>query len=90
MLSGPNRELLTLIAREEPDSLTELAGLAGRNKSNLSRTLRTMSRYGLVELKEGRRGTVIPRVPYDRVSLDVPLTAARGTSREAPAADSSP
>ncbi len=73
VLSGRNRELLALIAREKPDSLTELAELAGRNKSNLSRTLKTMSRYGLVELTEGERGTVIPRVPYDRVSLDVSL-----------------
>ena len=75
VLSGSNRELLSLIAREKPCSLTELAELAGRNKSNLSRTLKTMSQYGLVELKEGERGTLIPRVPYDRVSLDVSLTA---------------
>ena len=75
VLSGRNRELLALIAREKPDSLTELAELAGRNKSNLSRTLKTMSRYGLVELNEGQRGTLVPRVPYDRVSLDVPLTS---------------
>ena len=75
VLSGRNRELLALIARERPASLTELAELAGRNKSNLSRTLKTMSRYGLVELKEGQRGTLVPRVPYDRVSLDVSLTS---------------
>ena len=75
VLSGRNRELLALIAREKPDSLTELAELAGRNKSNLSRTLKTMSRYGLVELTEGQRGTLVPRVPYDRVSLDIALTS---------------
>ena len=75
VLSGRNRELLALIAREKPDSLTELAELAGRNKSNLSRTLKTMSRYGLVELTEGHRGTLVPRVPYDRVCLDVSLTS---------------
>ena len=75
VLSARNRELLALIAREKPASLTELAELAGRNKSNLSRTLKTMSRYGLVELKEGQRGTLVPRVPYDRVSLDVSLTS---------------
>ena len=75
VLSARNRELLALIAREKPDSLTELAELAGRNKSNLSRTLKTMSRYGLVALKEGPRGTLVPRVPYDRVSLDVSLTS---------------
>jgi len=75
VLSGRNRELLALIAREQPGSLTELAALAGRNKSNLSRTLKTMSRYGLVELRQGDRGTLVPRVPYDRVTLDVSLTA---------------
>ena len=73
VLSQRNRELLTLIAREQPTSLAELAELSGRKKSNLSRTLKTMSQYGFVELKEGRRGTLVPRVPYDQVSLDVSL-----------------
>ena len=76
VLSQRNRELLAMIAQEKPSSLTELAALAGRNKSNLSRTLKTMSQYGLVELKQGQRGTLIPRVPYDQVSLDVSLTSA--------------
>ena len=76
VLSGRNRELLETIAREKPDSLTELAELAGRSKSNLSRTLKTMSQYGLVELSEGERGTVVPRVAYDQVRLDVSLTSS--------------
>ena len=76
VLSQRNRELLAMIAQEKPSSLTELATLAGRNKSNLSRTLKTMSQYGLVELKRGQRGTLIPQVPYDQVSLDVSLTSA--------------
>ena len=75
VLSQRNQELLMLIAREQPGSLTKLAELSGRHKSNLSRTLKTISRYGLVELKEGQRGTLIARVPYDRVSLDGLLTA---------------
>ena len=79
-LSGRNRDLLSMIARESPGSLTELAELAGRSRSNLSRTLKTMSRYGLVELTEGERGTLVPRVPYDQVRLDVSLKAE---SREA-------
>ncbi len=32
-----------------------------------------MSRYGLVELEKGRRGKLIPQVPYEQVSLDVSL-----------------
>ena len=78
VLSERNRELLALIAREKPDSLTELAELAGRKKSNLSRTLKTMSLYGLVELKAGQRGRLIPRVTYDQVRLEVSLTSAPG------------
>ena len=39
--------------------------LGGRKKSNLSRTLKTMSRYGLVELRASQRGRLIPRVKYD-------------------------
>ena len=74
VLSQRNRELLALIAQENPDSLTELAALAGRSKSNLSRTLKTMARYGLVELEQGRRGTLVPRVPFNQVRLDVSLT----------------
>ena len=61
VLSQRNRELLAMIGREKPGSVTELAELSGRSKSNLSRTLKTMSRYGLVELREGKRGTLVPR-----------------------------
>ena len=75
VLSERNRELLALIARKKPESLTALAALAGRSKSNLSRTLKTMSRYGLVELKQGPRGTLVPCVPYNHVRLNVSLTA---------------
>ena len=75
VLSGRNRKLLALIAKEKPSSLAELAELSGRHKSNLSRTLKTMARYGLVELKAGERGTLAPRVPFDHVRLDVALTA---------------
>ncbi len=73
VLSKRNRKLLAVIAREQPNSLSELAELAGGNKSNLSRTLKTMSRYGLVELSAGPRGTLIPRVMYDQVRLDLSL-----------------
>ena len=75
VLSQRNQGLLEMIAHEKPDSITELAELTGRSKSNLSRTLKTMSRYGLVELFKGERGKVFPRVAYDQVRLDVSLTS---------------
>jgi len=80
VLSEHNRHLLGLISREGPGSLTELAEMAGRSKSNLSRTLKTMAQYGLVELQRGARGRLVPRVPYDQVRLDVSLTETESGS----------
>ena len=55
VLSDDNRRLLHLIHDKQPKSLTELAGLSGRKVPNLSRTLRTMSDYGLVSLQRNVR-----------------------------------
>ena len=78
VLSDRNRALLALIAETQPDSLTELSELSGRAKSNLSRTLKTMERYGLVQLRKGQGGTMIARVPYSGIALAVPLGSGRG------------
>ena len=56
VLSDENRALLHTIRDRHPNSIAELAELTGRKPSNLSRTLKTMSHYGFVEmLKEERR-----------------------------------
>lgn len=73
VLSQRNQALLDMIAKQKPGSLTELETLSGRAKSNLSRTLKTMARYGLVELSDGDHGRVVPRVAYDRITLDMPV-----------------
>ena len=73
VLSAGNRELMRVIAEQAPCSLDELARLTGRAKSNLSRTLKTMAGYGLVELKRGERGRITPKVVHDRVALEVRL-----------------
>jgi predicted transcriptional regulator len=73
VLSDRNRALLNLIAESQPDSLAELAALSGRAKSNLSRTLHTMERYGLVLLKKKAGGKIQPRVPYSDIALDLPM-----------------
>ena len=74
VLSDRNRALLGIIAESTPESLARLAELTGRQKSNLSRTLKTMERYGFVQLSRGARGSMIPRVPYQRISLTLPLS----------------
>ena len=80
VLSDRNRALLNLIVEEEPESLTALARISGRAKSNLSRTLHTLERYRLVRLDKGRRGRLLPRVPYSRVLLETPISARVGAS----------
>ena len=80
VLSAGNRELLRVIAHRAPASLDELARMTGKAKSNLSRTLRTMERYGLVKLERGERGRVAPKVMHDRVELELPLTPSRKAS----------
>lgn len=73
VLSAGNRELLHIIAEQHPSSIDELAALTGRKKSNLSRTLRTMAGYGIVELQRGEKGRVAAKVLHDGVSVDLPL-----------------
>lgn len=55
VLSKDNRALLRVIHTATPKSLTELAALTGRKVPNLSRTVKTMAGYGLLELQRNRR-----------------------------------
>jgi len=55
VLSDQNRALLKMIVEMQPETLTELANAAGRQMSNLSRTLKTMEHYGFVELRKENR-----------------------------------
>src|ERR1700730_15088621 len=81
VLSERNRELLKVIAETKPQSLQELAHKTGRAKSNLSRTLKTMERYGLVQLRPGKGGALVPRTQYTHVVLDVTLGSSRSAGR---------
>lgn len=61
VLSNENQELLRVIIDHKPHSITELEKITHRKKSNLSRTLKTLEKYGIVELKK-MAGKIIPRV----------------------------
>ncbi len=73
VLSNKNRALLELIVATRPESLHDLAARTGRAPGNLSRTLRTMERYGFVRLNRGARGRIRPEVPYKAISLTLSL-----------------
>lgn len=54
VLSDENRALLRVIKETCPPSISSLAEATGRKPSNLSRTLKTMSNYGIVEMRRER------------------------------------
>ena len=55
VLSDDNRALLKVIRDTKPESVTSLAAATGRTPGNLSRTLKTMSNYGIVEMRREKR-----------------------------------
>ncbi|WP_334049293.1 HVO_A0114 family putative DNA-binding protein [Alteromonas gracilis] len=59
MLLKENQQLLKVIAEQQPQSVTELAMLTGRAVSNVSRTLKTLSKYNLVEMQKSRNGLAV-------------------------------
>ena len=61
ILSAENQELMRVIINNKPRSITELEKITNRKKSNLSRTLKTLEKYGIVELRK-IKGKIIPKV----------------------------
>ncbi len=55
VLSDENRSLLRVIRDSKPGSLTALAEMTGRKPSNLSRTLKTLANYGVVEIRREKK-----------------------------------
>lgn len=55
VLSDENRALLKVIKDTKPESISALAEVTGRKPGNLSRTLKTMSNYGIVEMRREKR-----------------------------------
>lgn len=73
VLSDRNMLLLEMIRNSRPQSMSELAKLSGRAKSNLSRTLHNMESLGLIELTVVTGGKKVPTVIYDRLTFDFTL-----------------
>jgi predicted transcriptional regulator len=69
VLSDDNRALLRVIREQKPESLSQLALFSGRAPSNLSRTLKAMERYGLVEMQRDLR-TVRPVVRASKFVIE--------------------
>jgi predicted transcriptional regulator len=52
VLSDDNQTLLQIIMEKKPSSIRELSEISGRQSSNLSRTLKTLSAYGFIKLEK--------------------------------------
>jgi predicted transcriptional regulator len=71
-LSPKRLALLWAIVEHAPRSVRELAERVGRDIKNVSQDLVFLSRLGLVEMKEARRGVPqAPILPYDEIDLNL-------------------
>jgi len=69
-LSREALELLGVLLREHPATVTELVALTGRSQPNISRSLRLLARYRLLRLvREGRGVRPEPIAKALRVDL---------------------
>ncbi len=70
LLSPNNRRLLALIRDRKPQSVAELAAMAGRAQPNLTRTLAKLEAVGFITMKAvGRRKT--PSVAVKRIVVEI-------------------
>ncbi|MBP7232417.1 MAG: transcriptional regulator [Syntrophaceae bacterium] len=74
VLSNENQLLLKTILERKPESIKELEEATGRSSSNLSRTLKTMARYGIVKMEKVNR-TLKPVVEATDFSVQFGLYA---------------
>lgn len=77
VLSEKNMLLLEMIRNAQPQSLTELAKMSDRALPNLSRTLHTMEKLGIVEFLEKPDGRKVPTVLCTKVKLEVDFDATK-------------
>lgn len=78
LLSTKNKLLLEMIRENEPASIKELAEMTGRERGSLSRTLKIMQNYGLVELKSSGKGNALmPVVSYQNIKVRFEMSFER-------------
>ena len=81
VLSSENQNLLKVIIEHKPRSLAELEKLSHRKKSNLSRTLKTLEKYGIVELPK-KEGKLVPKVKATDFKVEFGLHYSKPVNNE--------
>jgi len=84
LLTGQNHDLIRLIEAGKFESMAELAAQSGRAESNLNRTIKKLSKLGVVTLKRQRGRLLKPELTVR--SLRIELDFVDGTAKvlEAP------
>jgi predicted transcriptional regulator len=81
-LSRESLDLLGVLLRQRPPTVTALVSITGRAQPNVSRSLQTLAAHGLVRLvREGRE--VRPEAIVSKLTLDL----TTGTYETAPASE---
>ena len=77
VLTEKNMLLLEIIKNAQPQSVTELAQMTDRAVSNLSRTLHSLERLGIIEMKEQVGGRKVPSVLWQGDKVELEFEAAK-------------
>lgn len=73
-LTGRNLELLEVISREEPASISEAADLVDRDYREVHRNLSELEDLGLIRFEGGEPGKAKrPTIEYDDIEVSIPL-----------------
>ena len=78
LLSPANLRLLSVLAAKRPQSVQELADLAGRKQASVSRTLKRLAEARIVAMTRGKGRELRPELVATSVRLEIDLTGAKG------------
>jgi predicted transcriptional regulator len=79
LASSEHMEILQVIHKDQPGTVSELSKLVGRAQPNISRSLQQLAKHGLIKLvREGREVRPLPCVESISISL------AKGTYETVP------
>lgn len=84
LLTGQNRDLIRMIEAGKFNSMAELAVQSGRAESNLNRTIKKLSKLGLVTLKRERGRLVKPELAIRSLRIELDFVDGTATVLERP------
>ncbi len=72
-LTDENIDLIQLIAAKKPKSIKELALISEKEESKILSILSCLEAGGFVNLNRIEGGQIIPTVPYEDISIHIPV-----------------